>query len=151
MSFRLSSAPIDPVALQCALADLRAGACVTFEGWVRDRNEGQSVRSLEYEAYTLLAEKEGERILAEARAKFAILGAQCVHRIGHLELGEMAVWVGVTAEHRGAAFEACRYLIDEIKARVPIWKKEHYANGATVWINGASRGDNTASAMRPAG
>jgi molybdopterin synthase catalytic subunit len=141
MSFRLSATALDPVILQRALTDARAGACVTFEGWVRNRNEGQPVLSLEYEAYAPLAEKEGARILAEAQDKFALLGAACVHRTGHLQLGELAVWVGVTAEHRGAAFDACRYVIDEAKARLPIWKKEHYASGATAWINCATRGD----------
>ncbi|MEY2877800.1 MAG: hypothetical protein RLZZ15_180 [Verrucomicrobiota bacterium] len=139
--FSLAATPLDPAALQRALADVRAGACVTFEGWVRNRNDGQPVLSLDYEAYAPLAEKEGARILAEARAKFSLLGAHCVHRTGHLALGELAVWVGVTAEHRGAAFDACRYIIDEAKARVPIWKKEHYASGATAWINCATRGD----------
>ena len=148
--FRLSSTPLDPVALQKQLADVRAGACVTFEGWVRNRNEGQPVQSLEYEAYPPLAEKEGARILAEAREKFALLGVACVHRVGHLQLGELAVWVGVTAEHRGAAFDACRTIIDEAKARVPIWKKEHYASGATAWINCATRGDH-AEGVRPPG
>ena len=147
--FKISAAPLDPVALQRELADARAGACVTFEGWVRDRNDGQPVASLEYEVYAPLAEKEGARILAEAREKFALLGAKCVHRTGHLQLGELAVWVGVTAEHRGAAFDACRYIIDEAKARVPVWKKEHYAGGATAWINCATRGDH-AAAGRPA-
>jgi molybdopterin synthase catalytic subunit len=147
--FRLAATPIDPAVLQRALSDVRAGACVTFEGWVRNRNEGQPVQSLEYEAYPLLAEKEGARIMAEAREKFAVLGARCVHRVGHLPLGEMAVWVGVTAEHRGAAFDACRYIIDEAKARVPIWKKEHYIGGATTWINCATRGDH-AGDSRPA-
>jgi len=150
MSFRLSPTPIDPAALQRALTDVRAGACVTFEGWVRNRNEGQPVLALDYEAYPLLAEKEGARIVAEAREKFAVLAAQCVHRVGHLPLGELAVWVGVTAEHRGAAFDACRYIIDEAKARVPIWKKEHYVGGATTWINCATRGDH-AGAARPVG
>ena len=141
MSFRLSAEPLDPAALARSLADERAGACVTFEGWVRNRNEGQPVLALDYEAYAPLADKEGARILAEAREKFSLLGAVCVHRVGHLRLGELAVWVGVTAEHRGAAFDACRYIIDEAKARVPIWKKEHYASGATAWINCATRGD----------
>ena len=75
--FRVSAAPLDPAALQRALADERAGACVTFEGWVRNRNEGQPVFALEYEAYAPLAEKEGERILAEAREKFALLVCFC--------------------------------------------------------------------------
>ena len=139
--FHLSSIPIDAAGLQQTLTDDRAGACVTFEGWVRNRNEGQPVQSLEYEAYAPLAEKEGERILAEAREKFPLLAAIAVHRVGHLPLGEMAVWVGVTAEHRDAAFAASRYIIDEAKARLPVWKKEHYASGATAWINCATRGE----------
>jgi molybdopterin synthase catalytic subunit len=147
--FRISSTAIDPAALQQELADARAGACVTFEGWVRNRNEGQPVLSLEYEAYAPLAEKEGERILVEAREKFQLVGAAGVHRVGHLRLGELAVWVGVTAEHRGAAFDACRYIIDEAKARLPIWKKEHYASGATAWINCATRGEHAAGAAAP--
>jgi molybdopterin synthase catalytic subunit len=147
--FKISAMPIEPASLQKTLADQRAGACVTFEGWVRNRNEGQPVLSLEYEAYALLAESEGERILAEARAQFTLIGATCVHRVGHLKLGEMAVWVGVTAEHRGAAFDACRYIIDEAKARLPIWKKEHYASGATAWINCATRGEHGGEAAIP--
>src|SRR5882672_1083478 len=139
--FKISPTPLDPAALQQKLADVQAGACVTFEGWVRNRNDGRAVLALDYEAYVPLAEKEGERILAEVRAKFPVLTAVCFHRVGALRLGDLAVWVGVTAEHRGAAFEACRQIVDEAKARVPIWKKEHYADGATEWINGATRGD----------
>lgn len=141
MSFRLSSDSLDPVTLKASMTNVQAGACVSFEGWVRNRNEGQAVSSLEYEAYPDLAEKEASRILGEARVKFHLLDAAAVHRVGHLQLGEMAVWVGVTAEHRDAAFSACRYIIDEMKARVPIWKKEHYVNGASQWINCATRGD----------
>ena len=137
--FHLSADPIDPVALEAGLRDPRAGACVTFAGWVRDRNDGQPVKSLEYEAFGPLAEKEGARVLAEAREKFALIAAAGVHRTGHLQIGDAAVWVGVIAEHRGAAFEACRYIIDELKARLPVWKKEHYAGGATAWINSATR------------
>ena len=140
MSFVLSTLPVEPRLLQSTLLDQAAGACVTFEGWVRVRNEGREVTALEYEAYGALAVKEGNVVLAEARAKFEILQVACVHRVGRLALGELAVWVGVTAEHRGAAFEACRYVIDELKARVPIWKKEHYIGGETTWINAASRG-----------
>jgi molybdopterin synthase catalytic subunit len=136
--FRLSADPIDAAALVRGLADPRAGACATFEGWVRERNDGRPVRSLEYEAYAPLAEKEGTRILAEASARFPILEAACVHRTGALALGDLAVWVGVTAEHRAAAFEACRYIIDEAKTRVPIWKREHYADGTAGWINAAT-------------
>ena len=144
--FKISSEPLDCARLRTTLANVSAGACATFEGWVRNRNEGEAVRSLEYEAYTPLAEKEGALILAEAREKFAIAGAACVHRVGHLQLGDVAIWVGVVAEHRGAAFDACRYIIDEAKARLPIWKKEHYASGETAWINCASRGQHAAAA-----
>src|SRR5207237_10717371 len=98
------------------------------------------------EAYALLAEAEGERILVEAREKFALIGVAAVHRVGHLQLGDLAVWVGVTAEHRGAAFDACRFIIDEAKARLPVWKKENYASGATAWINCATRGEHSSEA-----
>lgn len=137
--FKISTTSLDPAALKASLLDAHAGACVTFEGWVRNHNEGKPVLSLEYEAYAELAEKEGARILAEAREKFALSAVAGVHRAGHLQIGEMAVWVGVSAAHRGAAFDACRYVIDEIKARVPVWKKEHYASGTTEWINCATR------------
>ncbi len=147
--FRISAAPIEVASLHRALGNQRAGACVTFEGWVRNHNEGQPVLSLEYEAYALLAETEGAQILAEARSRFSIVHAVGVHRVGHLQLGELAVWVGVTAEHRGAAFNACHYIIDEAKARLPIWKKEHYASGATTWINCATRGEHGGEAAIP--
>jgi molybdopterin synthase catalytic subunit len=140
MDFALSSLPLDPAALAAGLADTRAGACVTFEGRVRNLNEGRAVVALEYEAYGPLAETEGTKIVAEAREKFAVLAVACAHRTGRLALGDLAVWVGVTAAHRGAAFDACRYVIDELKARVPVWKKEHYADGATEWINCAPGG-----------
>ena len=135
--FRLSDQPIDASEWGSALVDDGAGAYLTFEGWVRSRNEGREVSALEYEAYSALAEKEGQAILAEAEAQFPIRAARCVHRTGALELGELAVWVGVTAEHRGPAFDACRYIIDAVKSRVPIWKRERYADGSATWINSA--------------
>lgn len=134
-SFSLSETVIDAAALTRELAQARAGACVTFEGWVRDHNDGRAVLRLGYQAYASLAQSEGERILAEARDKFAILDVRCVHRVGLLEIGEPAVWVGVSAAHRGAAFDACRYIIDEVKSRVPIWKNEHYADGESGWLH----------------
>jgi molybdopterin synthase catalytic subunit len=138
MMFRISAEPIDAAALARSLADPRAGACATFEGWVRERSDGRAVRGLDYEAYPALAEKEGARVVAEAEAKFPILRAVCVHRTGALKLGDLAVWVGVASEHRAAAFDACRYIIDQAKARVPIWKREHYADGSTAWVNAAT-------------
>jgi molybdopterin synthase catalytic subunit len=137
-AFELSTAPLDAAQLAAPLEDIRAGACVQFEGRVRDHNEGRSVLRLDYEAFDALALAEGERILAEARARFAIIAARCVHRTGPLALGDVAIWIGVTAAHRAAAFEACRFILDEVKARVPIWKKEHYAEGDSGWINCAA-------------
>jgi molybdopterin synthase catalytic subunit len=148
MKFHLTAAAIDPAALLGALDDAGSGACVTFEGRVRNLNGGRAVRALDYEAYGPLAEKEGEKILAEARKKFPIHGAACVHRTGRLRLGEIAVWVAVTSAHRGAAFEACRYIIDETKARVPIWKKEHYAKGASAWIDPAGKSGDSGAKPR---
>lgn len=147
--FRISAQPLDPAALSRLLRNSRAGALATFEGWVRDLNDGHPVGALDYEAYAPLAEREGLRILAEAREKFPVLEAICIHRVGSLKLGDLAVWVGVTAEHRGPAFDACRYIIDEAKARLPIWKKEHYADGATAWINCASRGPSVENPAHP--
>src|SRR3954453_14554571 len=117
------------------LQDPTAGGYASFEGWVRNHNEGLPVRHLEYEAFEPLAVKEGERIVAEAIKRFGIERAACVHRIGDLAIGEMAVWVGASARHRDEAFRACRYIIDEVKHRVPIWKKEHYENGDSGWVN----------------
>ena len=148
MEFTLTPEPIEPKALIAGLDNTGAGACVTFEGRVRDTNEGRGVTALDYEAYGPLAEKEGAKIMAEAREKFRVLGALCVHRTGSLALGDLAVWVAVTAAHRDAAFAACRYIIDEVKARLPIWKKEHYAGGAAEWVNGASRGPADAGTVK---
>jgi len=133
--FAISDSAIEIAPLRAALLDARAGAFASFEGWVRDHNDGQPVRGLRYEAYVALAEKEGERILAEALERFAALDARCVHRVGDLAIGEMAVWVGVSAGHRDGAFAACRWIIDEVKARVPIWKHEHYVSGDAGWLH----------------
>jgi hypothetical protein len=78
---------------------------------------------------------EGEKVLAEARERFPHLQAICVHRSGLLEIGDCAVWVGVASAHRDEAFKACRYIIDQIKVRLPIWKKEHYVDGDSGWVN----------------
>jgi molybdopterin synthase catalytic subunit len=133
MRFALSSAPLDPAALARDTHRSAAGALVTFEGWIRDHNEGRGVTALEYEAYGPLAQAEGERIALAAEERFDVEAVRCVHRVGRLVVGEIAVWVGASAAHREAAFGACSYVIDEVKARVPIWKKEHYADGSSKW------------------
>ena len=140
VQFEISTDVIDPVERKAALLAERAGACVCFEGWVRNHNEGEAVTALEYESHAPTAIKEGQRILAEAVQRFEIVTARCVHRVGKLDIGDCAVWVGVSAEHRGAAFDACRYIIDETKQRVPIWKKEHYTSGVSGWVNCATLG-----------
>ncbi|MEO7387240.1 MAG: molybdenum cofactor biosynthesis protein MoaE [Gammaproteobacteria bacterium] len=133
--FDFTRAAIAPEHYRAQVSDPVAGGYASFEGWVRNHNEGRGVLRLEYEGYEALGIKEGDRVIAEALARFPVAKAHCVHRLGMLEIGDMAVWVGVTAAHRNAAFAACRYIIDEIKNRVPIWKKEHYAEGDSGWIN----------------
>ncbi len=135
MGFRFATDAIDTTVARLELRDAAAGGFVSFEGWVRDHNEGKEVTRLEYEAFQELALKEGNRIVAEALRRFPIKHALCIHRVGALDLTDMAVWVGVSAVHRGEAFDACRYIIDEVKHRVPIWKKEHYRSGDSGWVN----------------
>jgi molybdopterin synthase catalytic subunit len=133
--FRFVRGPVVPQKHQQSLLDRTCGGYVSFEGWVRNHNDGREVLRLEYEAYEKLGLKEGERIIGEAMERFDVEHVGCVHALGSLALGEMAVWVGVSAHHRDAAFAACRYIIDEVKHRVPIWKKEHYADGDSGWVN----------------
>ena len=135
--FSFASTTIDPALLRTELEHPGAGGYASFEGWVRDHNDGRAVAGLRYEAYAELAEREGEAILAEALRRFDILDAACAHRTGDLAIGELAVWVGVAAAHRDAAFAACRWIIDEVKARVPIWKRERYAEGDAGWLHPA--------------
>lgn len=125
----------DPIETSPSTAEDAAGGYVVFEGRVRNLNEGRAVRSLEYEAFDELAVKTGEQILLAALAKFPILDVHCVHRTGHLRIGDVAIRVEVASAHRKAAFEACDWVVDEVKRHVPIWKKEHYADGDSGWIN----------------
>ena len=135
ISFRIAEHKFQPEKERDGLATPSCGGYVSFEGWVRNRNEGQEVLRLEYQAYEVLALKEGGRIVVEAAKLFPVQNALCIHRVGELEIGDLAVWVGVSAGHRDEAFKACRYIIDEIKSRVPIWKKEYYVSGDSGWVN----------------
>ncbi|HEU4664647.1 MAG TPA: molybdenum cofactor biosynthesis protein MoaE [Dokdonella sp.] len=137
--FQLSEEPIDVGAERPALDHAAAGAYASFEGWVRDHNDGRAVQRLDYQAYAALASTEGEAILDEALVRFRVREARCVHRVGRLAIGDLAVWVGVSADHRGDAFEACRWIIDEVKRRVPIWKNEHYVDGESGWLHPDNR------------
>lgn len=132
---RITATKIDPDRLRSELCDAAAGAYVGFEGWIRNHNDGADVLRLEYEVYEPVALTEGARVIAEAKSRFPVLHAECVHRSGMLEIGDCAVWVGVTSAHRDEAFAACRYIIDQVKVRLPIWKKEHYVAGHSGWVN----------------
>lgn len=133
--FRIAQSAIDAAGLHARLQHPRAGACAVFEGRVRNHNDGRAVDGLRYEAYVALAQTEGAAILAEAMQRFEVLALACEHRVGDLAIGDLAVWVGVASAHRGAAFDACRWVIDEVKARVPIWKHERYAEGDAGWLH----------------
>lgn len=133
--FSLSDQTLDIDALRKSVTDDTCGAYASFEGWVRNHNEGESVDRLQYEAFAELANTEGNKIIAEAKDRFDLVAIVCVHRVGDLAIGDCAVWVGAASHHRAAAFEGCRYVIDEVKARVPIWKNEHYTDGRSGWVN----------------
>ena len=111
------------------------GAVSVFLGTVRNVNAGRRVLFLEYEAYGGMAEREMERIVAEAVARFGVTKVAIVHRVGRVEIGEASVVIAVAAAHRAAAMEACRFVIDTLKTSVPIWKREQFDDGA-VWIEG---------------
>lgn len=133
--FEFTRETIDPGLLAAPLASAAAGGFAAFEGRVRDHNEGQVVAGLDYEAFEELALAEGERIILAAMIRHGALQARCVHRLGSLAVGDVAVWVGVAGAHRAEAFAACREIIDEVKHRLPIWKKEHYASGDSGWVH----------------
>jgi molybdopterin synthase catalytic subunit len=135
--FSISSVPLDVNALGQELSSDSAGAYVAFEGRVRNHNKGRDVLRLEYEAHDALCQVEYDVIIKEIAQKFAVLELKCVHRVGQLPIGEVAVWGGVIAVHRREAFLACEYLITQLKKRLPIWKKEVYVDGSSVWVDEA--------------
>lgn len=111
------------------------GAVATFDGCVRNHSRGRATLYLEYEAYERMALEKMKEIAGQAHQRFAIDRVAMVHRLGRLEIGETSVFIAVSAAHRGAAFDACRFAIDTLKKTVPIWKKEFFADGA-VWADG---------------
>lgn len=140
MSTFLSDSAIDPAAVQLAVVSPSHGAVVTFLGTVRDHHAGRSVTGLEYSCYPEMAEQECQRIVDEAAERFAAR-VDVRHRIGTLHVGDIAVVVASAAAHRDAAFESCRWVIDAVKARVPIWKHEHFADGTSAWVDPTSAGE----------
>jgi molybdopterin synthase catalytic subunit len=131
--FRVVREPIKPHELE-RIARAGDGGVVTFLGIVRARaDDGRAVTGLSYEAFEPMAVSVFESIAGEVRDRFGDVATAIVHRVGELAVGEISVAVLATALHRGTAFEGCRYAIDQLKARAPIWKKEHYAGGASEW------------------
>lgn len=125
--------PIDIAALSGA--EPEDGALCVFTGVVRNHNDGKSVLYLEYEGYEEMVVSIFAEIAAEARARFGVTRVRIVHRLGRMEIGETSVAVAVSSPHRGEAFEACRFAIDTLKHKAPIWKKEFYADGSS-WLEG---------------
>lgn len=132
--FALTTETIDPAAWARRTASPSCGGFASFEGWVRDHDQGREVLHLEYEAYETLCRRIGPSILHEAVRRFGVVHAMAVHRTGRLEIGDVAVWVGVASPHRKEAFQACSWIIDEIKHTLPIWKKEHFRDGTAQWV-----------------
>lgn len=130
----LSERPLEPESVAARVAGRDAGGLVTFVGAVRDHSRGRAIRHLEYEAYPEMALAEMERLCDEAVLRWPGTRVAIAHRIGHLAIGDLAVVVAAASAHRAAAFEACRFAIDALKERVPIWKKEVATDGE-YWVD----------------
>jgi len=133
--FTLTEQPISPAALRASLQRPEAGALVVFEGWVRNHHGGRSVTRLEYEAFVEMAQREGDILVSEVEQAFPGTKIACAHRCGDLAPGDVAVWIGATSAHRDDAFRAARLVIEEVKRRLPVWKKEHHPGQVPVWVN----------------
>ncbi len=133
--FALTEQPIDAAVLRASLQRPEAGALVVFEGWVRNHHCGRAVSRLDYEAFAEMAQSEGEALVAEVEHEFPGVKIACVHRCGELAPGDVAVWIGATSAHRDDAFRAARILVEEVKRRLPVWKKEHHPGAEPVWVN----------------
>jgi molybdopterin synthase catalytic subunit len=135
---RVTAEPIDPGGMLGGALSPDDGAALLFWGVVRNENDGRAVSSLEYQAYARMAEREMLRIADEARARFGTGAIHVVHRIGLLHVGEASVAIAVASPHRAEAYGASRYVIEELKQRVPVWKREGYVDGDTEWVPGFS-------------
>jgi molybdopterin synthase catalytic subunit len=138
--FAIVKSPIDMAALVQAVQSDSCGGVATFAGVVRERSDDdRPVSGLSYEAHEKMAVSEFQRIAGEARDRFGDCRIAVQHRVGDLRIGEIAVGVAVASPHRGEAFDACEYVIDELKRRAPIWKKEHYTDGSADWKENACK------------
>ena len=131
----LTRKPIDSSAVLEAVYDVNAGAAVLFVGTVREITGDAVTASLQYDAYESMAVAQMQKLADQAKQRWGLKHAAIVHRIGHLELGDIAVAVAVSSAHRGPSFEAGQWLVDTLKQNVPIWKQEHYANGKVEWVH----------------
>ncbi|HEX5819203.1 MAG TPA: molybdenum cofactor biosynthesis protein MoaE [Gemmatimonadales bacterium] len=136
----LRESPLDLTGLIAAVTSPERGGIASFLGLVRDHHGGRAVQRLEYSAYAPMAEKECAAILAEAHERWPMAQVALEHRVGALEIGDAAVAVAAAAPHRDEAFSACRYVIEEVKRRVPIWKREYYADGTVGWVDPTAPG-----------
>jgi molybdopterin synthase catalytic subunit len=126
--------PIDTAALVAEVASVTNGATLLFLGTVRETNDGRDVSGMDYTAYRGMAERELADIVGEASSRFETSDVVVEHRLGTLGLGEASVAIAVGHPHRGKAYDASRYIIEELKKRVPIWKLEHYVDGTREWV-----------------
>lgn len=134
---RTTSDPLDPEALRRSVRTDADGAVVLFVGTVRDHSDGRRVTGLHYECYPEMADAELGKIAREAVSRWEVGRVVVEHRVGDLEIGEASVAVAVAAPHRAPCFEACSYVMEAIKERLPVWKREAYADGAETWVDGS--------------
>lgn len=127
--------PLDPSAVLAEVAGVTNGASILFVGTVRDVNDGRAVSGIEYTTYETMAVRELEAIVAEAASRFGTTDVVVEHRVGRLGLGEASVVIAVAHPHRAQAYDASRFIIEELKRRVPIWKRECYADGTVAWVD----------------
>ena len=136
-SCRITRDTIDPGELLRSVASPADGAVLLFWGIVRSQNDGRAVTGLEYEAYAGMAEHKLREIIREAQSRWPVGEISAVHRVGKLAIGEASVGIAVAAPHRAEVYEASRYIIEELKQRVPIWKREQYVEGPSEWLGGS--------------
>jgi molybdopterin synthase catalytic subunit len=138
---QITRSPIDPADLLGRVRADEDGAVVLFLGVVRDHNDGRPVTGLSYDAYDAMATKVLDAIAAEAAERLGTPRVAVVHRVGELAIGEVSVAIATASPHRGESFDAARYVIEEIKKRLPVWKQEHYAQGGSEWLEGSVPGE----------
>ena len=139
MRAALVDGPLDPARLLAEVSTPENGAAILFVGTVRDVNDGRTVTGIDYSAYAAMATRELESILSEAAGRYATSNLVVEHRLGTLTVGEASVAIAVAHPRRTAAYDASRFIIEELKRRVPIWKREHYTDGTREWVDPVER------------